>query len=921
MSDKAVGEPPLVGRRAELQAVRAALGGAAERCHGVLIGGPAGVGKTRLLKEAAAGLAAAGWRLLRARTSGSGINLPLAALAGLLPPLPSAPPPPSAPAHSPTSVMQRALLGLQAALGRTRNVLLIDDAHLLDDVSAAVVHQLVADGTVPVLATMRTDEPAPETVTALWKDTGVHRIDLAPLGPALTEALVVAMLGGPVEGRTLRRLRDAAAGNPLLLRELLASVREAGLIDRPSGIWRLTGPLDAAPRLTELLGSRLTATDPAERDALELLALGQPLPLPAALAAIDAQTLETLERRGLIAVVTAGRRALVQLSHPLYAELLRAGTPELARLRHSRRLADAVAALGARRGEDVMRVALWRLDGGGDIDICLMLAAAEEASFVREYELSARLAQRAYEAGGGVAAGLAAVRALFQCGRLDEAIRFCATLGQSAVDDAERAQVAIQQAAILVHGADDVTGGFAALDAVAVTDPGWREQLDAVRLYLRAYRLDCSVVAPALALFHSSGPADLRLAAAGAASCGLLLAGRFAEAELLLADVVPVTHRHAGPSQVQSDGFPAAVASLLIDLPDVAGALAAAESTYQASLQPPDRVAQALAAFFLAKIALLRGQPSTALRWANEAYLVAGDVELRGVRRWAAGLRLQGAAQVGDLASARRAVADLDRHPGGPGAVRLFDIEVARGRAWFATLTGDTERGLRALAQEVTRHGETGAVGAGTLGALDLVRLGAPRAAARLLDAYPPPAGWTLGRIVVDYATAVATRDASESLRIARDFATYHMPLHAAEAAMLAAASGAAAGDGRTAAVARLLADRELARCEPPTTAAVTTPDLTTPDRISPAVTTPALRLGGPVGGLTGREQEVALAAAAGETTKQIATRLHLSARTVENHLHRAYTKLGVTGRAELQASLAPHRVRFALSAARQAIE
>mgnify|MGYP003835582261 CR=1 FL=1 len=893
MSREAVDQPPMVGRQAELRAVRAALSGPPTHRRGVLIAGSAGVGKTRLAQEVAAGLAVAGWRLSRAHASGSGTGLPLAALAGLIPPLTSPTTPP------PTTPVQRALAGLRAAVGGTRSVLVIDDAHLLDEVSAAVVHQLVADGTVPVLVTVRTDEPAPDAVTALWKDAGVHRIDLAPLSPPQTEALVVAVLGGPVEGRTLRRLRDAAAGNPLLLRELITSAREAGLIDRPAGIWRLAGPLDAAPRLTELLGSRLTAADPAERDALELLALSQHLPLPAAVAVAGSSTLEVLERRGLVTVVTVDGQQIVQLSHPLYAEMLRAATPELARLRHSRRLADTLEAAGQLHGANVMRVALWRLDGGGAIDVDLMLAAAREAAYLREYELAARLAQRAYEAGGAVAAGLAAVRALFQLGRLDEAVRRCAELSRSAAagpghGDAERTQIAIQLAVILVHGADDVAAARAALDAVAATDPGCRGQLDAVRLYLRAYQLDCSVVAPALALFHTAGSVDLRLAAAGAASCGLLLAGRFAEADKLLADVVPVAHRHIGPGQVQSDGFPAAVASLLVDLPDVAGALAAAESTYQASLQPPDRVGQALAAFFLAKIALLRGRPATALRWANEAYLVADDVQLRGVRRWAAGLRLQAAAQLGDLTTAGQAAADLDRYPGGPHAVRLFDIELARGRAWLATLSGgDTDHGLRLLEQEVVRHGTTGAVGAGTLGALDLVRLGGATVAVRLLTDHPPPHGWALGRVVVDYATAAADRDAAGLLRVARDFSGYGMPLHAAEAATLAtaaAASGsrdrAGAGDGRAAATARLLADRELARCERPTT--------------------PALRWGRrPTAGLTGREREVALAAADGESTREIAARLHLSARTVENHLHRAYTKLGVAGRAELRAALA----------------
>jgi DNA-binding NarL/FixJ family response regulator len=57
---------------------------------------------------------------------------------------------------------------------------------------------------------------------------------------------------------------------------------------------------------------------------------------------------------------------------------------------------------------------------------------------------------------------------------------------------------------------------------------------------------------------------------------------------------------------------------------------------------------------------------------------------------------------------------------------------------------------------------------------------------------------------------------------------------------------------------------------------------------------------------LTKREREVAALVAAGTSTKEIAARMYLSPRTVENHLHRAYTKLGVTDRAALAAALAP---------------
>jgi DNA-binding CsgD family transcriptional regulator len=55
---------------------------------------------------------------------------------------------------------------------------------------------------------------------------------------------------------------------------------------------------------------------------------------------------------------------------------------------------------------------------------------------------------------------------------------------------------------------------------------------------------------------------------------------------------------------------------------------------------------------------------------------------------------------------------------------------------------------------------------------------------------------------------------------------------------------------------------------------------------------------------LTPREREVVALAAGGLASKAIADRLYLSVRTVDNHLQRAYTKLGVTAREDLASAL-----------------
>ena len=55
---------------------------------------------------------------------------------------------------------------------------------------------------------------------------------------------------------------------------------------------------------------------------------------------------------------------------------------------------------------------------------------------------------------------------------------------------------------------------------------------------------------------------------------------------------------------------------------------------------------------------------------------------------------------------------------------------------------------------------------------------------------------------------------------------------------------------------------------------------------------------------LTKREREVATLASHGMSSREIASTLYVSIRTVDNHLQHAYEKLGVTGRNELADAL-----------------
>ena len=134
------------------------------------------------------------------------------------------------------------------------------------------------------------------------------------------------------------------------------------------------------------------------------------------------------------------------------------------------------------------------------------------------------------------------------------------------------------------------------------------------------------------------------------------------------------------------------------------------------------------------------------------------------------------------------------------------------------------------------------------------------------------------------HAAAARARDPGELLGAADDFEALGAMLPAAEAAAAANEAFRRAGDKRAATAALRRSETLAAACE-----GAATPGLVQATAVVP---------------LSRREREVAMLAAGGLTSKDIAERLHLSVRTVDNHLQRAFTKLGVTGRTALAQAL-----------------
>ncbi|WP_394215251.1 AAA family ATPase [Brachybacterium vulturis] len=228
---------PLTGRDEELRRVITAIRPGAP---GVVVGGPPGVGKTRLVREALSESRARGQRVVWAHGSTAAHPLPLGAFAGLLD---------VASGEAPDTIART----LDELSRRRPLVLAVDDAHRLDEHSAIVLHRVVARQLAPVVVTMRTGEPAPDVVVSLWKDDLLPCVDLDPLGCAEVSVLLARVLGGPIESASARRLWHLTEGSPLFLRHLLPGEVAAGRCTPSSGIWRWTSEPAISPELADLV--------------------------------------------------------------------------------------------------------------------------------------------------------------------------------------------------------------------------------------------------------------------------------------------------------------------------------------------------------------------------------------------------------------------------------------------------------------------------------------------------------------------------------------------------------------------------------------------------------------------------------------------------------------------------------------------
>jgi DNA-binding CsgD family transcriptional regulator len=871
-------EAPLVGRGAELDRISRRL--REQPAAAFVLAGAPGVGKTRLATEAARIAASSGFVTAAVAASGSASSIPFGPFAPLLPV--------DAPAANQLELLRQASAAvLQRAGDGGQLLLVVDDAHLLDASSAALVNQLVRGGTCSVVATVRSLTPAPLPVTALWKDGLAERVELDALSEPEVGEVAVGILGGPVASATVRRLWEVSQGNALYLRELVAGAVESDALAESGGIWALEGPLPAPARLIELIAERLAGVASETVETIQLVAAGEPLPLSILERLCGPSAIEDAERRGFVVLQEDGRRTQVRLAHPLYGETLRQTLPGYRLRRISAVLASAVTGTGARRREDLLRLAQWQLDAGpSESDPDLLARAARRAIGVFDMALAERFAERAVEGGAEFDAWLVLGEARFRSGQLQEAEAVLAELAGRCRDDVEVARVANARAYNLHTLVGDPEAAAKVIDEALAVIGDETARLRLLGRQATNRMLDGrpeEALAAAAPLLAAADDADL---ARGTyvSSISLALLGRTKEA-VAMANGGLEAYRRAGltTQMPESQLLGAVLAHTASGELDEAEALAA--TVHRACLAAGDREGEATATMLGAFALVERGRLAAACTAFLESAAVNRQLNDATALRWCLGGVAVAEGMRGRSQQAAAAVAELDALGSGqPVGLYEFDV-VVRGRAWSRVASGELSAArdtLREAAERAAAHGQWVAE-ARVLH--DVARLGDPASTASRLGELATIVDGQLVAACSRHVGALLSGSAADLDAAAVEFDSLGASLAAAEAYLAAARGFRAERLTRRAAAASRRAQTLLSECG--------------------EARTPALLADNELAPLTRREREIAGMAAAGASSREIGDKLFLSVRTVDNHLQRVYAKLGVSSRSALADALA----------------
>ncbi|MBH0110371.1 NACHT domain-containing protein [Salinibacterium sp. NG22] len=850
---------PVLPRESERDAVLAALRG--PRPRSVMLRGPSGVGKTTLGAHISQALRADGRTVIPVIGLAELVDVPLGALAPVLA---------SSGRHDIESVSDRvqALVGVVGE-NPQKFVLVIDDAPLLDAVSASVLYQLVRVFGVTTLLTARDSHEVVGPLARLLHENLIDIVELDGLSLEHSQSILQQYLGGTLRPESLRALFEASRGNPLMLRELIfAAARAGGIRSGDFGVEVSVATLPKHVRAT--IADRVQQLTAAERRLAQLIAIAQPIPR-AVIREAEGDALAFLTSEGIVEDTGDELTPLVRLAHPLFAEALTIDLVQAERAELVKEIAGRLLPMGDQQLRFTATVLLTSTHAAiSDDDLDW---AASYAHAAGDHAVAASLAERAQLTERRFAPELVLASALSALAESDRSSAVFESAIRLANDDEQRAMALARWGQHMVYrlsrpsdAVDRVTCELSRMDA--------RGQA-VLRPELAKWQL---MTGDAHALAHAADPvsSDGGLGAVNAGLTAAMMATMAGHPEDAFAAIA-----HTRPL-ADAFRFEAPFASSLLDLSEFLALVAAAEMVRArdfAAQRRLDRFADSAGvwSYALATVRLHEGRLSDAQSLATLAVEQLRWRDFTGLLGTAIALHATVDAQLGEPESARELLSEITPENAGDAKVILQRAEC---EAWLLAAEGRTNEAAGVI---VAAAAEGIILGHFLLSALTLtvaIRVGHPAAAREQLELLTHLSPSPLVASIRDWAEVAAEADVARLCELAPALASSGVAALAVDG-LLNGARCAAKADRRELERKAMLLARRLAA------------DMDQVPGESHAAE------------LTEREWTIARAAAGRKRSREIGQQLGLSVRTVDNHLARIYRKLGVKGRVELEEVLA----------------
>ena len=864
------GDWPLVGRDEELHVIGASLT-SIDDCGGVVIAGAAGVGKSRLAREAVSKIDPDGCVSRWAGATESARTLPLGAFAEWAEDI----------SEDPLFIVRSVISRLTAAAPGVQVVIGIDDAHLLDNLSAFVVLQLVQRRLARVVVTIRTGEPTPDAITALWKERHLQRVELAPLSRIQSEKLLTVVLGGRLEHDLSDRMWTLTRGNVLYLRHVLDRELADGRILQHSGSWRWVGRPVISESLAELIGQQIGRLPAPVGDVVDIVSLSEPISASTLAHISEPGAAEEAETRGLIAVRESEVGLSARLVHPLYGEVRHAQCRPLRLRRLSGKIATALSETPEFDSRDtVQRAVLW-LNSDLPANPDLFSRAAVAAMSLSDFPLAERLADESICAGAGITLRMLRAHALAMLNRAEEAENVLASAPPlSSLSHPDRIGVVTLHAIVLLFPLAHPQASAEIVEAaIKDLEPDAAQCLSPIRcLQLAMEGKPDEAIAMMASVDGAGQPALVSMMAAWGLVIALGDRGSMDEARSIANDAYGLVGR---APEIVSQAIAFAefhVASLLL-----AGyareAMVVADRTLRKCSEIPGRM-HSMSFAIMGAAMLGAGRIDGARNYLHECRDEYDDTDSTGVwYRYSLSL-IQAFAMSGDGPAAAQLLdaANERRHP----SFEYLGSEHLLASAWVAAAGGEVSTAIkiaRQAAEFATQHRQLQR----EVVCLDVATRFGDRSTADRVRELAARVDGPRVCAAARHAEALAADNPEGLEDAAAQFEEMGDLLAVVDATAHAATAYRRRGRNGSALTAAARAQRLGDTC---------------------GASTPALREALQPSPLTPRQREIVTLAAQGMSNKDIADRLTVSVRTVEGHLYRASLKTGTTGRDDLGATL-----------------